>query len=444
MQGWIKKGIWIIGILSFLSYCTPQTAQNATGSSNASNQNSPKKELFYEDYIYEDRIKTVQFYPSGSNPTDVMSPPVINIAQYAPLILEFDDLGKEYCNYYAKLYHCNFNWQRSSYTDLQFVSDINETMIQNYTTSINTKVRYSHYSYTIPRVKISGNYLLIVYRNGNMDDVVITRRFVTYSPLVQVNDSVMAAIKVQDRNSRQQVDCIVTYGLYEIPNPQDVRVVLRQNFRWDNAIVLTEPQYIQFDKKSLDYSFFDSRNTFGGGNEFRYFDIRNLRAKGMNVSTYANTDTTNTITLVSDKQRNSQTYSEQIDINGKYVIQRLEATDDRIEADYANVLFTLNVPPDFQGDVYVGGQLTDWQLRAPYKMSYNQEKGAYELVLLLKQGFYNYQYCLVANQKADWAYFEGNYSATENFYDIIVYYRLPNQFNDIVIGYASVDYRGRN
>ncbi|MEX0255817.1 hypothetical protein, partial [Streptococcus thermophilus] len=58
-------------------------------------------------------------------------------------------------------------------------------------------------------------------------------------------------------------------------------------------------------------------------------------------------------------------------------------------------------------------------------------------------GFYNYQYCLVTDNKPDWNYFEGDYTFTENYYDILVYYRPPNQFNDIVIGYAAVDYRGR-
>lgn len=434
----LLKCILCGGMFLFYS-CTPQTP----GASNSGTNQTPLKKLVFADHVYEDRIKTVQFYPVGSSPTSVMNPPVINLQQYAPLAIEFDDLGKDYCNYYGKLYHCNFDWTRSNYTDLQFVSDINETMIQNYSTSINTKVRYTHYSFVVPKVKITGNYLLIIYRNGNMDDVVITRRFVVYQPIVDVYDSVTFAVQVKDRNTRQQVDCILSYGAYDIPNPQDVRVLIRQNFRWDNSIVLTEPQYIKFDRRMLDYSFFDGRNTFAAGNEFRYFDIRNLRIKGMNVASYGTSDSTNTIRLVPDQSKNSLTYAEQVDINGKYVIQRSEANDDRVEADYADVLFSLKVAPDFQGDIYLGGQLTDWKLQPKYKLEYNEKEGVYQINMLLKQGFYNYQYCLVNNGKVEWNYFEGDYSITENFYDIIVYYRPINQFNDLVIGYTSVDYRGR-
>ena len=77
-------------------------------------------------------------------------------------------------------------------------------------------------------------------------------------------------------------------------------------------------------------------------------------------------------------------------------------------------------------------------------MDYNTETGLYSKNLLLKQGFYNYQYVLQNNKNAERNYFEGDFSQTENYYDIIVYYRPANQFNDIVIGYESVNYRGRN
>jgi hypothetical protein len=430
-----------VGLIAFLGLlaCTPQAQQTGSGSSGG-----VLKKLVYDDYIYEDRIKTVLFYPNGASQTAILNPPVVNLQQYSPVVIEFDDLGKEYCNYYAKVYHCNADWSRSNYTDMQIVSDFNENMIQTYSTSIATKIRYTHYKFSVPKVKLTGNYLLVVYRNGNVDDVVITRRFVVYNPIVEITPNVQFAVNVQDRDSKQQVDFTVAYGMYDIPNPQDVKVVVRQNFRWDNAITLTQPQYVKFDQKLLDYTFFDGRNTFDAGNEYRFFDIRNLRMKGMNVDAYATSDTTNTVFLVPDRTRNGMTYSDVIDINGKYVVQRSEASDNGVEADYANTYFTLIAPKEYQGDVYLFGQLTDWKLKSRYKMEYDDKSQSYFTNALLKQGFYNYQYCLVSNGKTEGNYFEGDYNLTENFYDIIVYYRPSNQFNDIVIGYKSVDYRGRN
>jgi len=116
----LLKGAFCLGWLFIIS-CTPQTSST----SGSGNNQAPLKKLVFEDHVYEDRIRTVQFYPVGTSPTSVMNPPVINLQQFSPLVIEFDDLGKDYCNYYGKLYHCNFDWTRSSYTDFQFVSVIN-------------------------------------------------------------------------------------------------------------------------------------------------------------------------------------------------------------------------------------------------------------------------------------------------------------------------------
>jgi hypothetical protein len=437
----LKYFILFFACSTLLVSCVPPSGNTNgldLGSANA-------KILVNEDNVYEDRIKTVLFYPSGSSATSVLNPPILNRQSPAPLMLEFDDLGKTYCNYYAKVYHYNQNWTRSNYTDLQIVNDYNETLITNYSASINTKVRYSHYKFIVPKVKLSGNYLLVVYRNGDQSDIVISKRFIAYDPIVEISTNIQFPTEVKDRNTKQQVDFTISYGTgFEIVNPQDIKVLIRQNYRWDNAILLKQPLYIKSDKRQLDYSFFDGQNRFEGGNEFRYFDTRNLRIKGMNVETNSTNDSSNTIHLVTDINRNSNTYSEQIDINGLYVIQRAESQEPGTEADYANVFFKLKTAPDFDGDVYVTGQLTGWNLKPKYKMDYSSETGLYTKNLLLKQGFYNYQYCLKEPTKTNWNYFDGSYNTTENYYDIIVYYRPANQFNDVIIGYEAVNYRGRN
>lgn len=441
MLNFLNNIIVFIACSSLLVSCVPpggNTSSFDSGSANA-------KILLTEDNVYEDRIKTVLFYPSGSSATSVLNPPILNRQSPAPLMLEFDDLGRNYCNYYAKVYHYNQNWTRSSYSDLQIVSDYNETLITDYSASINTKVRYTHYKFIVPRVKLSGNYLLVVYRNGDQSDIVISKRFIAYDPNVEITTNIQYATEVKDRDTKQQVDFTISYGTgFEIVNPQDIKVLIRQNYRWDNAITLNQPLYIKLDKRQLDYSFFDGQNRFEGGNEFRYFDTRNLRIKGMNVATNATNDSSNTIHLVTDVNRNSNTYSEQIDINGLYVIQRAESQEPGTEADYANVFFQLKTSADFDGDVFVTGQLTNWSIKPKYKMDYSSETGLYTKNILLKQGFYNYQYCLKEPTKINWNYFEGSYNTTENYYEIIVYYRPVNQFNDIIIGYEAVNYRGRN
>ncbi len=57
-------------------------------------------------------------------------------------------------------------------------------------------------------------------------------------------------------------------------------------------------------------------------------------------------------------------------------------------------------------------------------MIYNKETESYELSMLLKQGFYNYEYVFVSdqNRNIDNSYFEGNHYETENDYIIYVYH----------------------
>ena len=60
-----------------------------------------------------------------------------------------------------------------------------------------------------------------------------------------------------------------------------------------------------------------------------------------------------------------------------------------------------------------------------YKLQYSYASRAYETRVLLKQGIYNYRYVAVdrATGQASHSYFEGDYFATENAYQIYVYHK---------------------
>ena len=57
----------------------------------------------------------------------------------------------------------------------------------------------------------------------------------------------------------------------------------------------------------------------------------------------------------------------------------------------------------YDGDLYITGALSDWQLNDRNKMEYDEASRSYQLTMLLKQGFYNYQYHYLENgtQKAE-------------------------------------------
>ena len=80
-------------------------------------------------------------------------------------------------------------------------------------------------------------------------------------------------------------------------------------------------------------------------------------------------------------------------------------------------------------------------------MSYDTLNNTYEQEVLLKQGYYNYMYCVVkdgAKNKGDLTTYEGSFFETENDYSILVYYRNPTLFYDELIGIKTFNSVKRN
>jgi hypothetical protein len=74
-------------------------------------------------------------------------------------------------------------------------------------------------------------------------------------------------------------------------------------------------------------------------------------------------------------------------------------------------------------------------------MTWNFDTSAYELTLLLKQGYYNYIYVYVPNGShvADHKNLEGSHWQTENDYQIFVYFREMGSRYDRLVGYRQLN-----
>ena len=60
------------------------------------------------------------------------------------------------------------------------------------------------------------------------------------------------------------------------------------------------------------------------------------------------------------------------------------------------VHFSLKQYPQLKdGSVYIFGKLTDWKFKDEFKMNYDTLNNKYYKEVLLKQGYYNYMYCVV-------------------------------------------------
>ena len=90
---------------------------------------------------------------------------------------------------------------------------------------------------------------------------------------------------------------------------------------------------------------------------------------------------------------------------------------------------------NLENKIYVVGDFNNYQISDEYLMEYNSRYNLFELVLKLKQGFYNYKYIAV-NQEKKIIHGEisGNFDETENEYNVIVYYRNYGERFDRVVG----------
>jgi hypothetical protein len=140
------------------------------------------------------------------------------------------------------------------------------------------------------------------------------------------------------------------------------------------------------------------------------------------------------------------------DLNGNYMISNSESLESDYQNDYAKVVFTYMPSgklPFVGQNLYLQGALTNNLLDQKALMIFNAKLGLYQKTLLLKQGYYSYNYVLREASAAkenttdaivamdDYTETEGNHWETENNYTLFLYYRAPGARNDQIIGYVT-------
>ncbi len=391
-----------------------------------------QKSLQMEDKVYEPQIRTVLCYFPGQG-----LPSAVARLDAQNLVLEFDDLQEERNNYYVRLVHCNYDWTKSILRDLDILRDYNEFPINDFGYSINTHIPYVHYRFSLPKVKLPGNYLVIVYRDGNKSDLILTKRihiFQNQMSLAQ-DDNISGLGNLNSTN--QALNFIINYNRLEVINPtSSIHVTLRQNQRPDNARKDTPPSLIREDIHELEYRFFDMSNTFSAGNEFRFVDFRSLNSPGINTDRIDKMNKPYEIHVVTDVPRGGQAYTQFPDRNGGFTIENLDTRQEPwISTNYVYVNFTLRAP-QLNEDVFVIGAFNGWVQSEENRMTYSN--GVYSSRILLKQGFYDYQYWVAPSKSTNGNSLEGNHFQTENIYEILVYYRPFQPNADLLVGYFLI------
>ncbi len=401
---------------------------------------SPEAPL--EEGIFLPNIKTVRFHIDGLE----LTYPIIDLNSSNRLLLSFDDLDADVKNYTYTLVHCNADWTPSNLAPNEYLDGFSEGTIDEYDYSFNTTTPYTHYWLLLPnedlRFTKSGNYLLEVYEDQGDRRMAFTRRFMVVEPRVRILPQMVRPARVDKQRTHQEIDFVVAHDGFDIRNPRtELQAVILQNGRWDNAIVGVPPKFSRGNEQVFDYQ---DRIVFPAGNEFRYLDLRSLRRPSENVFQIDRSDRGYEVMLLPDEKRFDKPYLDWDDLNGQYVVETLDQDDPELEADYAEVLFTLHSPSEYADrEVYLFGALSDWQLRDECRMVYNPAVNGYVGRVWLKEGFYTYAYALspLEGTAPDLAEVEGNWFETRNNYTILLYFKPFGSRYDRLIGVVTFDSR---
>lgn len=399
-----------------------------------------QKKLQFQDAVYEENIKTVLLYPVAAGFRDNLQPAVVPL-DGQNLLLEFDDIQESKYNYYVRLIHCNAEWTKSSLMDLDFLATYNEFPINDYQFSNGTYLPFVHYRFQVPRVKLPGNYLLMVYRDGDRSDLVLTARMMVFQPQVSLaaNNSLVGNSALSGGN--QQINFTLDWGDLQVFNAMDnFKVVVRQNQRWDNARMNVKPSFIRDDVQQLEYRFFDQDKQWLAGNEYRFVDFRSLISPGRNTASIDRTVKPFELKVQTDFSREGQAYAQYADLDGNFAIENLDYHEPTLSCQYLFVDFALKAPELPDASVYVVGNYNHYARTDENKMVWNKATNSYEASIVLKQGWYDYMY-YVDSPTLPSTYFEGSHYQTENLYEVFVYYKSLNPMADLLVGYFVVPYR---
>src|SRR5690606_14058715 len=378
--------------------------------------------LFAQEYVEilpPENIRTVQVF----NPQTNDQTPLMKLSGEI-LIFSFDDLNAGFQEYNYKIEHYNADWTPSGIFQSEFLDGYGSDYIRDYQNSFNTYQSYTHYQFSIPnkniRLKLPGNYVVKIYTKSE-NNPVFTRRFAVYEER-KVNIGLQTERAIGSGDLNQRITAIVSSAQVNLTEtPDGATLFLMKNNNWNDNLVIKKPQFIR--NSQLTYQ--DQNHLFEGNSEYLWFDTKTLEVPAMSTERVFRQDSLYHTILRADFQRWNLGYFDEPDVNGSFYIRNVrlaEQTNSNSEADYTWVHFALDEFDDAGGtkELYVVGAFNNWQLAPEYQL-HKTESNYWEVSVLLKQGYYNYQYAVYDSSTGTTSLSEinGSFWQTENLYQAL-------------------------
>ena len=387
--------------------------------------------------INKEQIKTVYLSQNSLNEL-IVDNLCLDIERQGNVHLLFDDLKLENTNYFLRIIHCQADWKPSPLNEIEYLADFNDIPIRYPETSMGTKISYKQFKISLPKVKITGNYIAMIYANRNKRDTVLTKRFSIYQNEINIGAKISYAKSNQLRSTHQFIDLNLGYpSNYLINSDENLKIEVRKNNQPKNVVPNIPKPMVQAIDRKMTYQFYNQENAIPGGNEFRLIDLRSTQQRLNFVGQINALDRYSEISIIPEQPQGNYSYVQRPDFNGAYVIANYENPNNHLQADYVWCTFILKSRKFEDEKLYVSGAFNSYELNNLNQLQYDETKGAYLGRVLLKQGIYNYQF-ISSNPLNN--NLEGNHSETENYYEVLVYFRKPGERFDSFIGYQKIQF----
>ncbi len=382
--------------------------------------------------IFDSSVRTLTLVVDD----DPTMPPVLSLAKRQGVEISWDQMSHDFHRYRYHIEHCNWDWTPSEgLFESDYLAGLNDQLVEDCEKSFNTTQIYTHYSLSLPnretRFLLSGNYRVLVFDEDDEESPVLEAQFCVYENTAGIRSEISSNTDIDFNGQHQQVSLAIDYGTLDVIDPsQNLHTVVMQNRRHDNCVSDLTPNI----RSGKGIEFTHNKNLiFKAGSEFHHFEILDVHRTSTGVDRMDWIDPFYHASLFPDQPASNYSYTE--DQNGVYVLRSADDTDDAFTAEYVVVHFTLQTPRLPGGDVYVCGQWTGQTLSPDCKMEYDEDNFEYHASILLKQGYYSYQY---VQEDGSTARTMGDFYETENEYSIFVYFRGQSARYDRLAGYSRV------
>lgn len=391
--------------------------------------------------IFDEKFRTLRVDVNG----DYLAPPVLLLDSGDRLTVSFDEVTESNSYLRYSLVHCNANWTESQLVESEFLDGFNFGDVEDYEYSQLTATHYVNYRITLPndrfRFKLSGNYLLRVYRDDNPDVTLLQVRFMVSESTAVVRADVLSVTDIDYNDAHQQVSVTVdatNAGVEDVFN--DMMVYVSQNGRLDNEVMVRQP--LRVSGKTAYYEHLRPL-IFPAGNEYRRMETVSVTYPGMNIESVDYHEPFYHASVATDYPRSADSYVYDSTQHGRFFVREYNSSQSDVEADYVVTHFSLDAPELPDRYIFLDGDFTFRRFDPASMMIYNRATNRYEKTLLLKQGAYNYQYLTVGkdSRSGSTSTIEGDFYPTRNEYLVKVYTRHRGERYDRLIGVTTVMFR---